>query len=453
LHLPQPLRAEPSPADRFHDFLRDTERELAQKPRAPREEEPEFLTSISLDIEVGDSRSFRVCDKITCSSVDDFAQVRATARYVGDRAVIYHDVEAPSGGLADSDFEELGALFDDELYPVATRSFGAESDLDRNGRVLILMTPVVNGLTDEADCEEAFVTGFFFPLDIDPDAARDERSNQAEVFYALVPDPSGSVTCDHSADRVKRLVPVTFVHEFQHMVSFYQHVLLRAGNSEVTWLNEGMSHVSEELAALHFEALGNQARFTTFALGNLLNAYKFLSDPAPEFLLFTQGTGTLEERGASWLFLRWLIDQQGEDVLRRLSETGLTGVDNLTTAAGESISSALSDWFLANFVAGDSVLRGAVSDRLKYQTWNLQTTYASLNQQDPSLFPAPFPLRPQTFFSGVFDVSGTLRSGSGAYFRVVQNPNQRGFTVRLVNNAGAPLSGPAGPRLHVLRVR
>ena len=49
-------------------------------------------------------------------------------------------------------------------------------------------------------------------------------------------------------------MPATFVHEFQHMISFGQHVLARGGASESLWLNEGLSHIAEELAGKYFEA-------------------------------------------------------------------------------------------------------------------------------------------------------------------------------------------------------
>src|SRR2546427_8348057 len=39
----------------------------------------------------------------------------------------------------------------------------------------------------------------------------------------------------------------TFIHEFQHMISFGQHYLGRAGAPEVLWLNEGLSHYAEEM--------------------------------------------------------------------------------------------------------------------------------------------------------------------------------------------------------------
>src|SRR2546425_9583032 len=35
-------------------------------------------------------------------------------------------------------------------------------------------------------------------------------------------------------------------HEFQHMISYNHHVLERRGDPEILWLNEALSHRSEE---------------------------------------------------------------------------------------------------------------------------------------------------------------------------------------------------------------
>ena len=253
-----PVAADRPIALRFDDHLRELEVELSNRPRQPTAEREIEAAPIQLDIVVGDRRAFRVCDKVTCRQESDFASVSAVVKYVGDHALIYQDEDAPAGGLNEGDFQELGGVFDRELYGVATRAFGSESDVDQNGRVMILFTPIVNGMTETAQCSQSYVTGFFFPLDVDPTAASDDRSNQAEVFYAMVPDPQGTVTCDHSVERVTRIVPVTFIHELQHMISFHQHVILRAGSSENTWLNEAMSHMAEELGALHFSRWGSR---------------------------------------------------------------------------------------------------------------------------------------------------------------------------------------------------
>ncbi len=443
--------AERTVAARFDDHLRGLEVELSKRPRQPLAAKDVDAAPEMLDIEVGDRRDFRVCDKVTCREEADFASVTAEVKYVGDHALIYQDLEAPAGGLSAQDFQELGVMFDLDLYAVATRAFGSESDIDRNGRVMILFTPIVNGMTETSQCPQSFVTGFFFPLDIDPTAENDNRSNQAELFYSIVPDPNGTITCDHSVGRVSRIVPVTFIHELQHMINYHQHVVVRAGTSELTWLNESMSHMAEELAGLHFEAQGRMDRFTAFSLGDLYNSFKYLKDPASYYLLYSEGTGTLEERGAGWLFLRWLADQFGSDVLRRLSETGFTGTENVAAATGEPMSKLLPDWFLTNYLSDHPDI-DEIPNRLSYQTWNLRETYAALHSQDQSLFDMPFPIVPPVFNGGIFDVSATVGGGSGTYFRVVQAGGQAGFTAQLVDSGGDPLADDAA-RLSVVRIR
>jgi hypothetical protein len=435
---------------RFHDFLRRQEEAFAKLPK-PALDQVLLAPNLMAGIEVGDQRAFRVCNTVTCNALEDFTEVTAEAKYVGDHAAIYLDREAPDT-LTTAIFNELGAVFDEDLYEVATRAFGSESDVDQNGRVLILMTPVVNGLTPEADCEISIVTGFFFAIDLDPAFQKDQRSNRGEVFYALTPDPAGEAGCTHSVERVRRLVPVTFVHELQHMISYSQHVLVRGGPSEVLWLNEGLSHLSEELAALHFASLGDDLRFSEFAIGDLYNAYLYLENPAATYVLFSDGSGTLRERGGAWLLLRWITDQFGSAVTRRLVESGLTGAANVAAAAGYPFEQLVTEWTLANWAS--DLPDFPTPDRLKYVTWyRLRYTYGQLHAQLPDKFSRPFPIVPDSYVGGTFAATGTLRSGSGEYFIIEQLPGQRGFTLEFRDPSGGALGTSARPRLTVLRIR
>jgi hypothetical protein len=436
-------------AMRFHDYLRGLEADHAARPhpamvpRALGEVAPAFAPSAS--------RTFRVCNVVTCSKTEDFTQVTATLKYAGKHAAIYQDQSAPAGGFTDSDFQALGGMFDSDLYGVGTAAFGVESDVDENGILFILFTPVVNQLTPKENCSESFVTGFFYAIDIDPAFKDDNRSNQAEVFYAIVPDPQQAVTCQFAVSTVRRLVPVTFVHEFQHMISYYQHVMLRGGSGEALWLNEAMSHLAEELGGFHFLAQGDTSQFSEFVLGNLFNAYKYLKDPGARFTFFKSGTGTLEERGAAWLFVRWVTDQFGGDVTRRLSETGRTGADNIAGATGEPVATLLPQWFFANYV---SDLPGFIAPgRLTYRTWSFRRTYADLNRQAPNTFDRPFPLEPRVVLGGTFTANGILRAGSGDYFLAVQLAGQQGFGLQFTQGSGAPFSSPVPARLDVIRLR
>jgi hypothetical protein len=441
----------PEWAARFHDHLRALESGLAGAP-VTRQLMDATAAAAAPTISVGHRREFAVCSQIPCTT-QNFETVRAEAMFVGERAAIYQDLDAPAGGFTETDFTQFGQLFDDDLYAVGTEAFGVESDVDGNGVVVILLTPAVNRLTDEEECDVSFVTGFFFAVDIDPAFGSDPRSNQGEVFYGLVPDPNGTVTCEHSTNNIRNLIPVTFVHEFQHMINYHQRVLVRGGTStEVLWLNEALSHLAEELAAFRFRDAGDNTLFNRFAIGNIFNLYNYLTEPADIFTLAIEGSGTLAERGSGWAFLRWMVDRHGANVTRRLSETQLRGVENVEAATGVPIERLLSQWFLANWVS--DLPNFTPPPVLTYESWNFRTTYASLHDQAPDTFDRPYPLVP-TEVSGLtsFDHTGTLRAGSGEYFLIQQAPNGPGVSLQFTEPDGDPLTTGTGAALNVIRIR
>ena len=229
--------------------------------------------------------------------------------------------------------------------------------------------------------------------------------------------------------------------------------MLRGGQSEVLWLNEGLSHLAEELAGQQFRALGDNTNFTRFVLGNLLNAYNFLTDPGAVEVIVTDGSGTLPERGAAWLFLRWLTDTHGDDVPRRLAESSLRSTENVENAAGRPMGELLGEWFVANWVS-DLLPDSIVPPRLHYATWMFRDTYRLLMEQAPEVFELPFPIVPDTLsVTTPFTVGGTLRSGSGDYYVVVQAPNDPALSFLFTDTSGGPLSSEGAPRLNVVRVR
>src|SRR3989441_12971696 len=185
-------------------------------------------------------RTFQGCAKTDCSRFD---RVGARVRALKTKVAIYVDTLAPAGGLDSTALDSIALLFDQKLYAIDTAAFGRESDIDSNTVVMVLMTNTVNKLVTASECTSTgFVAGFFFGLDLDPAFRSDSRSNKGEIFYSIVADPAGTLSCSHPASDVQKFVPVTFIHEFQHMISFNQHVLLRGTNGELLWLNEGMSH-------------------------------------------------------------------------------------------------------------------------------------------------------------------------------------------------------------------
>src|SRR5213083_2790169 len=306
--------AELSPAERFHTYLRlgDERRSWGFAPESGGGRRPQ-ASSAAAPPSMNALRTFQVCATTDCSRFD---RVGARVRALNGKVAIFVDTLAPAGGLDSTALASIATTFDQRLYAIDTAAFGRESDIDSNSVVLVLMTNTVNKLVTAAQCAGGFIAGFFFGADIDPAFQNDSRSNKGEIFYSIVADPAGTLSCPHPASDLQRFVPVTFIHEFQHMISFNQHVLVRGGTGEVLWLNEGFSHYAEELGgrsyAASFDANVTDCIIGTvecrFYVGNLVNAYNYLDTTGKHFLLPTAGIGTLAERGAAWLFVRYVVD-------------------------------------------------------------------------------------------------------------------------------------------------
>jgi hypothetical protein len=446
----------PTTAAQFHDRLRARERLISETPGAAFSAALGGLAALTPPAP-GSQRTFKVCSTTSCTS---FVSVTATALHVGRKAAVYLDNTVPAGGYNQADIDSVGNLFDDYLYPIDTTAFGRESDLDANGVVAVLLTDQVNALSGSCNAEGSVILGYFFGADLVPSQ---NGSNAGEIFYGLVPDPTNT-SCTISKSYAKGLIAPTFIHEFQHMISFNQHVLIRGGAAEDTWLNEGLSHLAEELGGRQIPDQfcladsGLHDCFAQFAKGDIQNGYRYLRDVEATPLVETSvSTGALAERGANWLFVRWLTDQFGADSLgsaftRSLVATSALGSTNVAQRTGVPFPLLVSQWQLANYLDN---LPGFVpsSARLQYRTWDLRATYLQLHQELPTTFPRVFPLVPDSMHPGPYQRSGVLRDGSGRHLLVIQDASGPAVDLQLSDSAGSTLGTTAVPRIGIARIR
>jgi hypothetical protein len=436
----------------FHNMLRERERELAATP-GNRIFAPATPALIAPPV-VGSEATFNVCKTTACNTFD---AVTAVARSVGAKAAIYLDKTVPTDDpLQQADLDELARTFDTYHHPIDVAAFGNESDLDANGVVVILLTDAVNALTP--DCTNGRILGYFWGGDMLSIAG----SNNAEIFYAMVPAPnSGSCTGATRKNTLDRLKP-TLIHEFQHMISFNQHALVRGGPSEVTWLNEGLSHFAEELGGTlipNDECVGFVSCRSQYTSGDLLNAYDYLSDTEGHYLVYPSGsTGTLEERGAAWLFVRWLADQFGTDangsnVTRALVNTQQQGAANVAAVTGQPFETLVAEWMLAVYT-DDLPGFNAVSPRLRYNSWGFRNVF-QINCCGPDKpFESAFPFTPVSASAMPFARNGTLRGGSGKHFSLVLPAGTAAVDVLVARAAGGAELDPAlVARLSIVRIR
>ena len=393
---------------------------------------------------VGSVRSFSVCAALDCSV---YKPVVARALSVGAHVALYEDTLAPPGGLSTPDIDSLGQLFDSRVYPLDTLAFGRESDADSNGVVVVLLTNVVNRLVTSSQCSTAgFVTGFFDATDLDPFTAA--QHNHGEVFYGLVPDPAGTLSCAHGAVEVSNELPTTFAHEFEHMINFVQHVLVRGGNAEDDWLDESLAKYAEELTADSYLP-GDSTAWLNDIFENLYNAYQYLEAPERHFLLTTSDQD-FADVGAGWLYVRYLVDRMGIGISRTLVQTALTGTANVAQATGLPFATTVERWALATWV---SDLPGfAAPGELRYTSWSFRYTLGQMSLIDPQDFSGAFPLAPAIVAPGSLNLTGALKAGSGIYLRVLQGPRGGADTLQ-VNTGGSPLPSTLVPQFAVIRLR
>ncbi len=406
--------------------------------------------------EVGDTINLNVIDGTSQDLCNTFNPIRAVVKAVGTRGIAVEDVDAPADGFMTTDYEQILAEFDSEIYPTDTVYFGGPSDIDSNGKVFLVYTPEVNKITPPGS--PGVVVGFFFAGDLFPTVSC-AASNGGELFYLLVPDPTGRFSDPRSTAAVRQVTRGTVAHEFQHLINAAQRIFVTEGPPEDIWLNEGLSHIAEEVVGHAVTGLNPRANLT-FAEANAdPEAYQaFYRANFGRLASYLQDANTLanqspidadadlETRGAIWSFLRWMLDQEADaiSITRSLVITDRTGVDNLESVVGKSFEVLLPQWLAALFA--DDFVAG-VDNRFTIPSWNLRSIYGG----DPAFGAYPLVPTPLEFTAGTTNF--TVVSGSARYFLLNSTGDAPALSMRLTNQSGIPLDmATLQPQIILLRL-
>jgi hypothetical protein len=387
---------------------------------------------------LGSSRVFQMCGSLTCGTLKPDT---AILKFIGANILLYQsqDAAGPPGGFTDPEITAFGNVFDGTLYGIDVAAFGPPTDIDGNGRVIVLLSPKVNALSPSNTCATSgYVAGYFYGADLIPTLA---GSNQGEIYYSIVPDPAGTFSCAHTKGDVETGNGATFLHELLHMINFGEKVLTHGLNTnEEEFLDEGMAKIAEELGSLYYEnkypiTCGCQRTDPSqlfpdsaegFISGDLYNSYLYLLSPNSETATVTIDNGSdLAGAGGEWLLLRWLGDQKGQAIYTQIVQSALVGIPNLEAQSGEPFPSLFGEAALAFYT--DSLVgiaRDQVPAQYHYTSRNLRQLFQrefSASGGPNSDFPFPFPIRLNTVAPGASMQAGMLKGTMDFY--VLRTPS------------------------------
>lgn len=230
---------------------------------------------------------------------------------------------------------ELIRRVDDLIVPRDRLLFGQESDINGDAHFSVLLT---NRFKNSG------AVGFFSAADLFPRRIfSNPFSNEQEILYAT--PVTGQVS--------RNLLYATIAHEYQHLINFSRRVSeIPNAVPEEVWLNEGLSYMAEDNCGLGDDSNGPPAM-----------SFAYLRSPADASLTGPDLRGdmdTAEQRGAAFLFLRYLfeqaggtsgfdttgnlVDQGGATFTRALVSSGLSGKSNIEKATGKPFQELFVKW-------------------------------------------------------------------------------------------------------------
>jgi hypothetical protein len=327
-----------------------------------------------------------------------------------DHAIVVADTSNPAGGFTDAEYAAIATTFDTLVDPVDRDNFGDPTDIDENGHVVLFFTSAVNALTPAKS--SSYIAGFFFARDLFPTTGTSATvcagSNVGEMFYLLAPDPNGSVNGNvFSKADVASSTLATLGHEYQHLINASRRLYVNdATDWEETWLDEGLSHIAEELVFYKAAGLSPLSNITAttlrssqtyldavnnYQIENLGRYSEFLAAPAMSSPW--ADNDSLSTRGATWSFLRYLADHQSatqSTVWKSLVNSTSSGLTNLESVFGSDIATQARDWAISSFT--DDLLTTATA--YTQPSWNYRTLF-------PAMGITPFPLATTTATAGI----------------------------------------------------
>ena len=366
------------------------------------------------------------------------------------------------------DFSSIVSEYNNKIYPALNNAFGSPSDINKDGKVIILTTDIKDGST----ANSGFVAGFVDPLNFSKDVQGSvARSNAMEILYM---DGAELITKRTSALKNGDPDPylATVAHEMQHLIRFQY-----SKGGDATWIDEGTSEVSSDLSGY-----GPQSDRIKCFRGD--TSYSICSSNP----IGIQGTSpfnwgsTLRNYAYSYAFMRYIYLASGSNSTQRNTflQSSVVGINNFrastsdglmevfktssayinnngSTALGSNSSSMFTKLFIyffgrsqdfTSFSNTDVFIAGSGTDLtsvntnfpLNYSTYTLPSGITNLRFLNSTSTAVPTTLSPGTVYLRSGSVSsGSLPSTTASYMN--SSNGATGYLVMNPSGSGSNLSG------------
>ncbi|MES2640877.1 MAG: hypothetical protein V4850_15415 [Myxococcota bacterium] len=276
--------------------------------------------------------------------------------------------ERPAFGFTNCDLADIAEIIDTNIIPNVRSLYGDESDVNGDGRVSVVITPVLNAITLSSEDEDDFsriLTSYAEPqVDLaEFDYVENPGSDMQEVLYVFAPDPNGFFNQYTGPDgpTVEAYTGYQLAAEvarsFTSLISYNQHYLQAGGAVEEDWV---------------VDILGTfAAEYCGFGAAYHRDAWEYVDAPHRFSLASSGDPGSLAtlSRGAQYLFGTWLFQQaeatspgSGPALMAAIMQTDDVGIDSVegaVAASGGSFDSLVVGWQVALMTSGVTTLDGA----------------------------------------------------------------------------------------------
>lgn len=418
---------------------------------------------VSADPVPGESMSFRLPD-ITGDPCNAYTTVDGTVAAVGAGVVVVADADVPPLVLQGIStlLTSFQGLFSGTILERAITYFGATSDLDGNGRLIVVFTRAVGPLG---------VPAFSTAVDL-ADRSVCPSSDEGEIVYVALP---AALTLAEVTAAIQGAGP-NVAHELTHVIQSSR----RMGEglpSLPGWLAEGAAELAVEVVGRAIRGDEGGMDYGASVLAADVDAtrwYRPRFDRLSHLFGWDGTTGRFDgapERcslygfaglnvpcaddyasGAAWAFIRYLSDRIGDDYVG--GETAMHRAlvmlrdaedvaDVLETLTGTTIQTLMVEWAMTLYT--DGRLAGEAAGDLQLGSWDLADIYDTGSAERR--------LTPDAFDFSAFQRDGSIIGGGTAYLSISADAGHGPLTVRARDSADKPLGRELGTRLWVVRLR